>query len=283
MPEISVLVEGGKASAGAPLGPALGPLGVNIGEIVNAINDKTKDYSGMKVPVKVVVDVGTKEFEIKVGSPPASALIKKKLGIDKAAQNPKTDVVGNLSMEQVIKIAKMKMDDLASYHVKSSAREIIGTCNSMGVTVNGKKARIVQQEIEKGMHASVLSGREEAKQAPAPKTEAKEVAESKPAEAVEGTQGEAEEKAEALMEGEIQPSAGLETDRKAEALMDEKKEAHASDSAVSLANEVLAVPGKTEQKPLPAETDEGEIQEIQEIKEDESEKPKKQAKKPKPE
>jgi len=283
VPEISVLVEGGKASAGAPLGPALGPLGVNIGEIVNAINDKTKDYSGMKVPVKVVVDVGTKEFEIKVGSPPASALIKKELGIDTAAQNPKTEVVGNLSMEQVIKIVKMKMDDLASYRLKSSAREIIGTCNSMGVTVNGKKAKLVQEEIEKGMHDLVLSEQGESKPVPAPKAEAKPSAESQPAKAVEGAQGETEEKAEALMEEDIQPSEGSDQDQKADALMEEKKETPVSDSAVALVKDVLDVPGKTEKKPLSAEADDGEIQEIEEIKEikeDEQEKPRKQAEKP---
>lgn len=157
MPEVSVLVEGGKATASAPLGPALGPLGVNIGEIVNQINEKTKGYAGVKVPVKVIVDSATKEFEIKVGSPPTSALIKKELGLEKGAANPKTDVVANISIEQVKKIANMKIGSLTSTDLKSAAKEVIGTCDSMGVTVDGKKAKNVQKEIADGKYDAVLA------------------------------------------------------------------------------------------------------------------------------
>ena len=76
---IEALVDGGKVSAGPPLGPALGPIGVNIGEVIAAINEKTRDMAGMKVPVKVIVDTETREFEVEVGTPPTSALIKKEL------------------------------------------------------------------------------------------------------------------------------------------------------------------------------------------------------------
>ncbi len=80
---IPALVEGGKASAGPPLGPALGPLGVNINQIIAAINEQTKEFKGITVPVKVIVDKDTKQFEVAIGSPPVSALIKKELGIEK--------------------------------------------------------------------------------------------------------------------------------------------------------------------------------------------------------
>ena len=73
---VELLVSGGQATAGPPLGPALGPLGVNVMMIVNKINELTKDYAGMKVPVKVAVDPETKEFEVSVGTPTASALIE---------------------------------------------------------------------------------------------------------------------------------------------------------------------------------------------------------------
>ena len=76
MPEISVMVDAGKATAAAPLGPALGPLGVNIGLIVAEINEKTKAFEGVKVPVKISVDPKTKNFTVSVGSPPISAMIK---------------------------------------------------------------------------------------------------------------------------------------------------------------------------------------------------------------
>ncbi len=157
MPEISVLVEGGKASAGAPLGPALGPLGVNIGDVVNQINEKTKSFAGMKVPVKVTVDPGTKAFEVSVGSPPTSALIKKEIGLDKGAANPANEVKGNISMQQVLKIASMKIDNLTSYKIKSAAKEVIGACDSMGITVEGKPAREMQKAVESGQYDSVLT------------------------------------------------------------------------------------------------------------------------------
>ncbi|MEM3965045.1 MAG: 50S ribosomal protein L11, partial [Thermoplasmata archaeon] len=111
---IEILVEGGKATPGPPLGPALGPLGVNIGQVVKEINEKTKNYEGMQVPVKVSVDPKTKTFTVTVGTPPVSALIKKELGIEKGSGSPKANKVGDLSLEKVIKIAKMKVQDSLS-------------------------------------------------------------------------------------------------------------------------------------------------------------------------
>lgn len=136
---VDVLIEGGKATAAPPLGPALGPMKVNIGQVVASINEKTKDFKGMQVPVKVIVDDETKEFEITIGTPPASGLIKKELGIKKAAGNPLTEVVGNLTVEQLIKITNMKSDALLGKNLKLKAHEIAGTCNAMGVTVDGLK------------------------------------------------------------------------------------------------------------------------------------------------
>ncbi len=156
MGEISVLVEGGKASAGAPLGPALGPMGVNIGEVVSKINEKTKDFSGMKVPVKVIVDSKTKQFDIVVGSPPTSALIKKELNLKTAAANPK-EQVADATLDQMIKVAKMKIDSLTSTELKKATNEILGTCNSMGVFVNGKRAIEVIKEVNEGEHDSLFN------------------------------------------------------------------------------------------------------------------------------
>jgi len=157
MADIKVLVEGGKASAGAPLGPALGPLGVNIGEVVNQINEKTKAYAGMKVPVTVAVDAGSKTFEILVGSPPTSALIKKEIGLDKGSSNPKADMKANITIEQVRKIVDMKIDNLASYNLKSAAKEVMGACDSMGVTVDGIRAKEAQKLVDQGNYDSQLA------------------------------------------------------------------------------------------------------------------------------
>jgi large subunit ribosomal protein L11 len=172
MPDIKVLVEGGKASAGAPLGPALGPLGVNIGQVVSQINEKTKGYAGMKVPVTVEVDASSKSFEIKVGSPPTSALIKKEISLDKGSSNPVLEPKGDISMQQVVKVAEMKIDNLASYKIKSAAKEVVGTCASMGVKVEGKPAKQALQEIDQGLYDSVFQGKTEKQTRPAePKQE----------------------------------------------------------------------------------------------------------------
>ncbi|MFH1240020.1 MAG: 50S ribosomal protein L11 [Candidatus Diapherotrites archaeon] len=156
MPEVSVLIDGGKATAAAPLGPALGPMGVDIGAVVAKINEKTKDFSGMKVPVKVIIDSTNKSFEIKVGSPPVSALIKKELNIKKAGTDHKVDHAGNLTIEQALKIAKMKIDNLISYTMKSAMKEIAGTCRSMSVTIDGKSPAEFSADVNAGKYDSVL-------------------------------------------------------------------------------------------------------------------------------
>jgi large subunit ribosomal protein L11 len=153
---VEVLVNGGQASAAPPLGPALGPLGVNIVAIVNKINELTKDYAGMKVPVKVIVNTEDKTFEITVGTPTASALIVAELKIEKGSGTPNTVKVGDLSMEQMVRIAKIKGPQLLATNVKDATKELLGTCVSMGVTVEGKDPREVQKEIDAGSYEQLF-------------------------------------------------------------------------------------------------------------------------------
>ena len=145
---VDLLVSGGQATAGPPLGPALGPLGVNVLEIVNKINELTKDYAGMKVPVKVTVDPETKEFEVTIGTPTTSALIVRELKIEKGSGTPNTEKVGNLTMKQVARISELKRAELLAKTLKAAAKEVLGSCVSMGVTVEGKDPREVQKEID---------------------------------------------------------------------------------------------------------------------------------------
>jgi large subunit ribosomal protein L11 len=145
---VNLLVSGGQATAGPPLGPALGPLGVNVLEIVNKINELTKDYAGMKVPVNVTVDPETKEFDVTVGTPTTSALIVRELKIEKGSGTPNTEKVGNLTMEQVIRISKLKRPEFLAKTLKAAAKEVLGSCVSMGVTVESKDPREVQREID---------------------------------------------------------------------------------------------------------------------------------------
>lgn len=147
---VEALLPGGEATAGPPLGPALGPLGVNVLMIVNRINELTKAYAGMKVPVKVTVDVETKEFDVEIGTPTTSALIIKELAIEKGSGTPNAQKVGNLSMEQVTRIAKMKAPGSYGVTVKSVVQEVLGSCVSIGVTIEGKDPRDVQKEVNEG-------------------------------------------------------------------------------------------------------------------------------------
>jgi len=153
---VEILIEGGKATPGPPLGPAIGPLGINMMQVVEQINGKTSDFEGIKVPVKVIVDTDTKNFEIKVGTPPTTALILDELNIEKGSQDPGMDKVADLSIEQVLKIAKMKFDSLLSNDNKMAAKEVIGTCVSMGLNVDGKDPKIVQKEISEGLYDEKL-------------------------------------------------------------------------------------------------------------------------------
>jgi large subunit ribosomal protein L11 len=150
------LVEGGKASAGPPLGPALGPTGVNVGQVVAKINDQTKSFTNMKVPVTVIVDAATKKFDVEIGSPPVSALIKKELGAEKGAKTAGKEIIGNITLDSAVKIAKLKMGGSFAKTLKTAVKEVTGTCVSMGVTVEGKDPREVQKEIDAGKHDGVL-------------------------------------------------------------------------------------------------------------------------------
>jgi len=154
---VELLVNGGQATAGPPLGPALGPLGVNVLTIVNKINELTKDYSGMKVPVKVTVDPETKEFEVNVGTPTASALIVSELKVEKGSGTPSTQKVGNLTIDQVLRIAKVKRLELLAKNLKAAAKEVLGSCVSMGVTVEGRDPREIQREIDEGKYDEIFS------------------------------------------------------------------------------------------------------------------------------
>jgi len=153
---VEAIVNGGQANAGPPLGPALGPLGVNIVAIVNKINEVTKEYAGMKVPVKINVDTEDKTFEVTVGTPTASALIVAELKIEKGSGTPNTVKVGDLSMEQMLKIAKIKAPQLLASNVKDATKELLGTCVSLGVTVEGKDPREVQKDIDAGTYEQLF-------------------------------------------------------------------------------------------------------------------------------
>lgn len=153
---VEALVPGGKASAGPPLGPALGPLGVNVAQVVAKINEATKDLNGMQVPVKIKVKSRT-EFEVEVGTPPTSALILKEIGVEKGTGD-KTSI-GNLSIDQVVKIANVKRRGLLSKTLKNAAREVIGTAGSLGATIDGMPSKEAQAAVAGGKYDEILEAK----------------------------------------------------------------------------------------------------------------------------
>lgn len=148
--KISALVTGGQATAGPPLGPALGPMGINITEVIKEINEKTKDFDGMKVPVTVSVDPVTKKWDIEVGIPSAAALVLKEAGIQKGSGTSGTDWVGDVGIDAILKVAKTKLDLSYASSIKSVAKEIIGTCLCLGIKIEGKTPKELTAEINEG-------------------------------------------------------------------------------------------------------------------------------------
>lgn len=153
---VEALVGGGQATAGPPLGPILGPLGLNVLAVVKEINELTKAYAGMKVPVKVEVETETKAFVVSVGIPTTSALLVKELGIAKGSGTPNAQKVGNLTFEHLLNVVKLKQNELIAKEFKDAVKEVLGSCVSIGITVDDKDPREVQKAIDQGLYDKYL-------------------------------------------------------------------------------------------------------------------------------
>jgi len=152
---IEVLVPGGQANPGPPLGPELGPTPVDVQAVVEEINDLTEAFDGTEVPVTVTYeDDGS--FEIDVGVPPTAALIKDELGFETGSGEPQEDFVADMSVEQLKTVAEQKLPDLLAYDVKGAAKEVAGTCVTLGVTIEGEDARTFKQRIDDGEYDDVF-------------------------------------------------------------------------------------------------------------------------------
>ncbi|MFB6092382.1 MAG: 50S ribosomal protein L11 [Haloquadratum sp.] len=152
---IEVLVPGGEANPGPPLGPELGPTPVNVQDVVQEINEETAAFDGMEVPVTVEYeDDGS--FNISVGVPPTAELIKDEAGFETGSGEPQENFVADLSVEQVKKIAEQKSSDLLSYDSFNAAKEVVGTCTSLGVTIEGNDPREFKERMEDGEYDDVF-------------------------------------------------------------------------------------------------------------------------------
>ena len=150
------MAEGGAMKPGPALSQKLGPAGIPLNKVIEQVNEATKDFKGIKVPVELEVDLGTKEFEIKVFSPPVSELLKREVGVQKGSGAQHKLQIANASIEQIIKVAKTKMSGLLSKDLKSAVKTVVGTCGTLGILVESKLAAEVEQDIEDGVYDSEI-------------------------------------------------------------------------------------------------------------------------------
>lgn len=150
--EVKAIVDGGKASAGPPLGPALGPLGVNVKKVIEEINISTKGFAGMKVPIVVKV-FPNRTFEIEVKTPTTAALLLKEVGASKGASEH-VESIGNIDFKAIVEIAEMKKKNMLSVDLKNATKEVAGTCLSCGITIDDKKPQEIFKAIDAGEYDS---------------------------------------------------------------------------------------------------------------------------------
>ncbi len=150
--QIKILAEGGEMKPGPALSQKLGPAGINMGQVISKVNEATKDFKGLKVPVELEVNTKTKEFEIKVFSPPVSELLKKEFKVDKGSGVQLKSTVANASIEQIIGIAKQKLPNMLANNLKAAVKSVVGTCASLGILVESKPATEVGREIDEGKY-----------------------------------------------------------------------------------------------------------------------------------
>jgi large subunit ribosomal protein L11 len=132
--QVKVQIPGGKATPAPPVGTALGPHGINLGQFVMQFNEKTRDLNGMVVPVVVTV-YEDRSFSFVLKSPPASVLLKQAAAVAKGSSNAKAIRAGSVTYAQILEIAKTKAEDLNVVDPHSAAKMIAGTARSMGIEV----------------------------------------------------------------------------------------------------------------------------------------------------
>jgi large subunit ribosomal protein L11 len=155
--QIKLLVEAGDMKPGPVLSQKLGPTGIPINQVIQKVNESTKSFKGLKVPVELEIDIKTKDVNIKVLSPPVSELLKKELGVEKGSGDHKQINVANASIGQIISIAKTKFPDLLSKDLKAAVKTILGSCISLGILVENKSPKEIINEIDEGKYDSEIS------------------------------------------------------------------------------------------------------------------------------
>ena len=146
---IKLLVDGGEMKPGPIVGQKLGPIGINIGQVISDVNKATSEFKGTKVPVSLDIDTKTKKFKVEVSSPPTSELLKKEVGLEVGSGDHKKNKVGNISIETIIKIAKVKFPNMLAKEFKSAVKSVVGSAVSLGILVESKSKELIA-DIDEG-------------------------------------------------------------------------------------------------------------------------------------
>lgn len=230
--KIKLLIEGGDMKPGPAVAQQLGPMGVNMGKVISDVNEATKDFKGMKVPVELDVDEKTKDFTVSTSSPPTSELLKKEMNLEKGSDKHKEIKMGNASIEDIIKIAKIKHPNMLEKDLKAAVKSILGTSASIGILVENSNPNELIQEVNEGKFdqpinsESTETSEEKRQELNQYFSEIKSKQEAKIAEekAAEEEAAKAAEEAGEAKEGEAQPIEGAtETTEKVEEKTEEKK------------------------------------------------------------
>ncbi|MFX1502060.1 MAG: 50S ribosomal protein L11 [Promethearchaeota archaeon] len=155
---VKALVTGGSASGGPPIGPAVGPTGINIKDVVDEINAQTKVFKGLTVPVRIECDPETKEFEIFIETPSTASLLLKEVGVEKGSSSCSEQKIGNLTIEQIQNVVDAKKEKFLDKTYKAAIKTVLGTALSAGLTVEGEDPRIIQKRITNGEYSDKIRG-----------------------------------------------------------------------------------------------------------------------------
>ena len=155
---VKALVTGGSASGGPPIGPAVGPTGINIKDVVDEINKQTTVFRGLTVPVRIECDPETKQFEIFIETPSTASLLLKEVGVEKGSSACSEEKIGNLTLDQVQNVVEAKREKFLDKTYKAALKTVLGTALSAGLTVEGEDPRVIQERINNGDYDEKIRG-----------------------------------------------------------------------------------------------------------------------------
>ena len=153
---VRAMVTGGAASGGPPIGPAVGPTGINIKDVVDEINAQTMVFKGLTVPVRIECDAETKQFEIFIETPSTASLLLKEAGLEKGSSNAGEEKISDITFEQIKNVAKAKKDIFFDKTFKACVKTVLGTALSIGATVEGEDPRVIQERIDNGDYDDMI-------------------------------------------------------------------------------------------------------------------------------